>query len=456
MSRQLGLAIIPLYVALCLIIGGASAAGYWANMGLQLVALPIIFAALVVDRRTPMARPARQLCLLLVLLLLVVGAQLVPLPPALWTALPGRRSVVQGFVLLGEPLPWMPISLDPSRTVSSFLWLLPAFAVFLGIVRLGAFRPSWLAWVLAAVTTLSIAIGGLQIAGGEQSPWYFYDITNRGVTVGFFSNANHLATLLVATIPFLAALYLAAVARGRSVQKSSGLFVVLGGTLAAVIVGLVITASIAGIALSVPALAASLLMILSRRRRLPLWTPLLVTLLLAGSVAAAFSAPFNNNLTGAKARSQEDSRYNSFSKTIPAALEFLPTGSGIGTFQKIYRMREDPAHVDSFYMNHAHGDYFEVALETGVPGILLVLAFFLWWGRRTLAIWRSDDPDYFARAATIASAAILTHSIVDYPLRTAAIGAVFALCCGLMAGSRPRTREGQVERAAGGRHLIAD
>jgi O-antigen ligase len=454
--RRLGPAIVPVYMALCLVVGGASAGGYWANMALQLAALPIIAAALVVERGTPMARPARQLCGLLLALLLLVGTQLVPLPPALWTALPGRQSVVQGLALIGEPLPWMPLSLDPYRTLASFLWLLPAFAIFLGIVRLGAFRSSWLAWVLAAVTTLSIAIGALQVAGGEQSPWYFYAITNWGSPVGFFSNANHLATLMIATIPFLAALYLTAVARGRSMQKSSGLFVVLAGTLAAVIVGLIINTSIAGIALSVPVLAASLLMVASRMRRLPAWTPLVVVVLLAASVAVAFSAPFNNNLTGASVRTQEDSRYNSFAKTIPAAVDFLPAGSGIGTFQSIYRTREDPDKVDSFYMNHAHGDYFEIALETGIPGILLLFAFFFWWGTRTLAIWRSDDPDYFARAATIASAAILAHSIVDYPLRTAAICAVCAMCCSLMAGSRPRTREKEVGRSAKARHLTAD
>ena len=67
----------------------------------------------------------------------------------------------------------------------------------------------------------------MQLAGGMQSPWYFYDITNYGVAVGFFSNANHEATLLVATVPFLAALYLAATVKGRSAQHASGMLVIL-------------------------------------------------------------------------------------------------------------------------------------------------------------------------------------------------------------------------------------
>ena len=38
-----------------------------------------------------------------------------------------------------------------------------------------------------------------------------------------------------------------------------------------------------------------------------------------------------------------------------------------------------------------------------------------------------------SRAAVIASAAILAHSLVDYPLRTAAISALFAMCLAFLA-----------------------
>jgi O-antigen ligase len=450
------LAIIPFYLGLCLVFGGASAAGYWANMALQLAAIAIIMWAMIVRPSSAVSAPARQITAILLLALLVIALQLVPLPPALWTSLPGRQPVVQGFALLGQDLPWLPLSLDPYWTISSALWLLPAVAVLLGIVRLGAFRAPWLAWVIAGVTIVSVAVGALQIVGGSDSPWYFYEITNYGSTTGFFSNANHLATLMVATIPFLAALYLAMVARGRSVQKSSGLLIVLAGTLVVIAVGIVINASIAGLGLSVPVLAGSLLMILSRHRKLPKWTPVIVALLLAGSVAAVFTAPFGNNLTTEGAKSKEDSRYNSFTKSLAATRDFMPLGSGIGTFQQIYRTREDPATVDRYYMNHVHGDYLELALETGIPGLLVLALFLLWWARRCALIWKAEEPDYFARAATIASAAILAHSIVDYPLRTAAISAVFAMCCGLMAEPRAQTRRSERSRSKGARHLSAD
>jgi O-antigen ligase len=457
MTHYLRLGATPFFLALCLILGGASAAGLWANMALQLLAIPLILWAVLGERRSHVSTPARQLIWILLLLITLIAIQLVPLPPSIWTRLPGRQSVTEGLLMIGQPLPWMPLSLDRYATIASALWLLPAIAVLLGIIRLGSYRASGLAWVLAGVTIVSVAVGALQIAGGPESPAYLYEITNFGDSTGFFSNANHLATLMVATMPFLAALYLSAIARGRSMKKSSGLLVVLAGALTVLIVGIVINHSIAGVALSVPVLAASIFMLVSRKRRVPIWAAPVLAILLLGSVAMAFSAPFKNNLTVASEQAKEDSRYNSFRHSLAEARLFMPVGSGIGTFQQLYRTTEDPEQVDSFYMNHVHGDYIEIALETGLPGLVLVVLFLLWWGRRAAAIWSADEPDHFARAATVASVAILTHSIVDYPLRTAAISALFAMCCALMAEPRARVKPtAQADPSSEARHLAAD
>jgi O-antigen ligase len=429
-------------------------------MVLQLLAVLILFWAAISNRSAATPTPARQLFVLVGLMVALIGAQLIPLPPSVWTALPGRAQVADGFRMLGEPLPWLPISLSPARTLSSAFWLLPALAVLFGILRLGAFRASGLALALALVTVVSVALGALQIVAGEGSPWYLYEITNYGVTVGFFSNANHMATLLVTTIPFLAAVYVNARARGRSVHRNSGMFVVLAGTLIIVFVGLAANRSIAGLGLAIPALAGSLLMIMSHKRRLPAWLGGLVALLIAGAVVAVFSAPFGATLAGSEAQASQDDRRESFTRTIGAAQDYLPFGSGVGSYQEVYRTYEPHETITRYYMNHVHGDYIEVALETGLPGIVLILLFLLWWGRRTVAIWRAVEPDHFARAATIASAAILAHSLVDYPLRTAAISAVFALCCALMAEARAKTRRSrrrsEEEEKPAARHLSAD
>jgi O-antigen ligase len=449
--------LVPIFLVLCLLFGGASGGGYWANMALQLLAIPVILWGLVARRSAPLSSSARQLMLLLTLAILVILAQLVPLPPSIWTSLGGREEIVRGFEMLGQPLPWLPISLAPAKTLASALWMLPALAVLFGIVRLGGYKSTWLAAALIAFTAIAVGVSALQLAGGEMSSLYFYRITNRGAAVGFFANSNNQAELLVVAIPFVAMLYLTA-RRGGSLQKSSALLLLLVGALSVLLVGIAVNGSLAGIGLAVPALGAGALMILYRRKRLPVWAPVAAALLLAGSAALMLSAPFQNNLTSEEARSSEDSRYTSFGKSIGAARDYLPLGSGIGTFPEIYPRYENPETVTRWYMNHVHNDYIEVALETGLPGIVLMALFLLWWLRRVFQIWRADDPDHAARAATIASAVILTHSFVEFPLRTAAISAVFAMCLALMAEPRPRARKKNRDDkpSAQARHLSAD
>jgi O-antigen ligase len=453
--HRLHIGVVPAYLLICLVIGGASAAGYWANMVLQLLALPIICWALLVRRGAPISKPSRQIIFIALIGIAVVLAQLVPLPPAMWASLPGREHVADGFAALRLPLPWMPISLDPGQTLASLLWTLPALAVLLGMVRLGGFKPKWIAWAVIVVTAAAVVLGALQILGGPKSRWEIYEITNSGSATGFFANSNHMATLLLVSIPLLAALYLDATKRGKSARAAYALLVTLAGALAVILVGLAINGSLAGIGLSVPVVGATLLMVLARKRRIPAWSALIVLAVATAPIYVIFKGPFGNNLVGAEA-SSSGSRQESFGISSQAASDFMPMGSGLGTFQRIYRLYEDPQAVDPVYMNHVHGDYIEFALEAGLPGLLVLLIFFGWWARRAFIVFRAEERDFFATAAVIASGAILAHSIVDYPIRTAAISAVFAACCALMAEARPRAQKALRARGAAGRHLSAD
>jgi O-antigen ligase len=169
------------------------------------------------------------------------------------------------------------------------------------------------------------------------------------------------------------------------------------------------------------------------------------------TVVTIVVGPFGNNLFGAQKANVELSRQTSFALTVRAAHDYFPIGSGTGSFQPVYHMQEPLASVTTTFMNHAHSDWLELLLETGIVGLAFAALFLTWWGVRLRAIWRAKEPDPFAQAAVIATAAIMLHSVVDYPLRTAALSAVFAACIGLMSGVRPYTQRSRQPSLA--RHL---
>ena len=230
-SHPLRGAVVPLFLLACLLLGGSTRAA-WPNMALQLGAIVILAWAALATPRAQSGLPGRNWCAVCAMVALVL-LQLIPLPPAVWSALPGRDMVVRGYELLGQPLPWLPLSLAPYETMTSALWLLPPLAIIAAILRLGAYRELWLAIALGLAAFAGVLLGVLQVTSGDvlNSPWYLYAITNNGKATGFFANSNHMATLLIVTIPFMVALL------GRKAQRPAlcpagcGRYAILGGAI---------------------------------------------------------------------------------------------------------------------------------------------------------------------------------------------------------------------------------
>jgi O-antigen ligase len=433
-SRQRAL-VAPAYLFACLVLGG-SAQGIWQNMILQLAGVAIIAWAAVDKGSEPLSRSARHLLIIGIAVIAVVALQLVPLPPHVWVHLGPRGNLAQGFRALGIAIPPEPVSVAPARTLDSLLGVIPPLAIVCAMVRLRAYRPQWLAVALIAGTLAGIALGALQVASSsaELSPWYLYEDTSPGRGVGFFANADHMATLLVVTIPFLAAMI--ATGKSTNMQRYSAIVATAAGLAIVILVGLALNRSLAGYGLALPVIAASALVILPAGSRLRAWVVSSALLLVIGAVFALETTAIGSGRIGEHASTAVQSRAELLSTTSRAASDFMPFGSGLGSFQSVYPLYERPEQVTTTYVIHAHNDFAEVALELGIAGILLMILFLAWWGAAVWRAWRSPESGPFARAAAIASAAVLIHSLVDFPLRTAAIAAVFGTCLALLADNR--------------------
>ncbi len=425
-------------LALCFAFGGDTR-GHALRLALvELAALPLLVLAAGRLIRTGHWREHRLALGLLGAIAAIPLIQLIPLPPAVWTGLPGRDQLVLALDLAGLQPGWSPLTLTPELTWRSVLALVPPAAMLMAALTLSPLQRARLISLCLAAAVVGILLGVAQMAGaGERIfPW---GANTPDTLRGFFANRNHLASMILAVLPFGIVLGAASL-RQRDGDRRALWF-------AAVLVGLVTIAvaairSRAGIMLYGPVMASSLLAawIASGRGR-----PAPALLALLGAAGAALTAVAVLALPPIMARFESQNselRLDRWPVVAEAAQTYLPLGSGIGSFDAVYRSVEPLNTLGPKFLNQAHNDYLETWLEAGWPGVAVILGFFVWYGRRSWSAWKappSGERD-LQRAASIAIGVFLLHSIGDYPLRTAALAVVLALCCGLLELSKLSTR----------------
>jgi O-antigen ligase len=274
---------------------------------------------------------------------------------------------------------------------------------------------------------LGVFVGAIQVAGGPESSAYLYSIHSAGA-VGFFANQNHMATLLLVGIPMAAGLIVSTKSDRR--KTSIATLGVGAALLVLILVGIGLTASRAAIILSVPVIVASATLFPKVAR----WRGIALAVAVLGLIGAVVIVATNPiGATTTDTMDQPSSRIEIWTTSEAAIRDNLAVGTGLGSFEKVYHRYEDPTRITHSFINHAHNDYLELVVELGAAGLLLIIAFLAWWLIAVVKIWTSTLSSPLARASTIATAAILAHSAVDFPIRTQAISAIFAACIAIMA-----------------------
>ncbi len=445
------------YTVACLIFGGGSREGFVADAALQGLAVPLLLIAswrLIDVPSADGGGRGRALLAGCALIALFPLAQMVPLPPSIWSLLPERSDFESNLLAAGLDIGWLPLSVAPSMTWLSALALLPPFAIFLSVLQFDYVERRRLSLAMLLVGMVSVGLGLLQVAQGTTSALRFYEYTNTTEAVGFFANRNHYSALLYCLVLIATAFAVASIAdfarTGLSLKstRSTPYMIAVLASFAAVVILVAAQAmarSRAGLGLTVVALIGALALgylaplgtTKSRENKDfgPAARGAIRLLVAAIALAALLGTQFAlyRVLHRFDFDAMADVRWPYARNTIEAAVAYMPFGSGMGTFVFAYVPFEKLTdNAERIFANRAHNDFLELWLEAGLAGLILMVVFVIWTFLALWRVWRRGLPgaghsdNLLACAAALALVLLLAHSTVDYPLRTTAMMGVFA------------------------------
>lgn len=451
-TPHLPFALLAVLLGFLWLAGGASRADVMGQVVVRSVAWAVLIAFVILGPR-PRLREVKGPAFFVFAATALAAIQLVPLPPALWTELPGRDLLTRAATVLGEEQPWRPISISPGATLNALSSLIVAIVTLLlsaALTRAAHWRT---ASILLALVVAASLLGLVQFSGARFDHPLINDVA-RSVS-GSFANRNHFA--LFAAIGCILAPAWAFPEEGRAKWKplsALGLLVLFAliilatGSRSGMVVGIV------GIGLGLMNVRSQLQ---SKLRRLPRGWALALIVSAAGAliVAVILSVTLDRAVSVERAsvlEAGEDLRVRALPVIIEMTKLYFPVGSGLGAFDPVYRIHEPSALLGTAYLNHAHNDWLEVVLDAGLLGLLLLIAVVVWWLRRSARVWtiRNTRDGMLPRTGSGILLLVMLASVTDYPVRTPMIMAVVVLAAvWLSTGVRPQP---STEAAATGAH----
>lgn len=438
-----GAALCMALVACAMILGGGGTTNPQTEMVLQVLTAAVMIPLVASPSwQHGLGQVHGAAWLLAGLVLLLPSLQLIPLPPAIWQALPGRDIEVRSLALANAQQSWMPLSMAPARTFASLLAIICPVLLMLQVSRLSLRGRNWLCTTIVAVAGLSVLLGVLQLSHTGGLDWSLYSQFSKGFLVGFQANRNAQADILL-----IALLALGVVVATRLADGKSHLFTWFGFWMGLLVflVGVFMTGSRTGISLLLLTLAFLAVMLwpsLSSRRHAAKWMGGLLAVLAAAAVLLSQLTSVQKVL-GRFSISRE-ARWDLWADTWFAIQQVWPFGSGIGTIVPMLEAAERLDVVDSTAPVRAHNDWLEWVLEGGLPGIvilgLIILVVVMLAVRALLAVNRSR-PAPARRAQVVFACGVMLiealHAIVDYPLRSMSLATLTAVAAAFLLDAVP-------------------
>jgi hypothetical protein len=372
--------------------------------------------------------------------------QLIPLPPAIWQALPGREIEIQALSLMGADKRFMPLSVAPERTFASLLAMVVPVLYMIQISRLDHIGRSWMFVTVVAMVICSILLGVMQLSRTGGFVWSFYSHLHAGYIFGF--NADHNAEADLLHIGLLSLSVLVATVDMKAHSRAL-IWTTYGILAVAIVLAIVMTGSRTGIllmAISAPSCLAILWDSLRRDMALSLRQISICVCAILSLVCAAALLLWNNPAVQnviMRFYFVTEGRGDIWRDSAFALRGVWPWGGGIGSFPRLYNAAERLETVSLTFAGRAHCDWLEWTIECGLPGLVvlsatlgIVLAMIGTGMVRTLRAEPNLPESRAARAQILMSCALLlilgAHSINEFPLRAMSIACMAGLATAIL------------------------
>ncbi|MEP2987427.1 MAG: O-antigen ligase family protein [Parasphingorhabdus sp.] len=421
--------------------------------------LAILFCAYAFTVKAPGQWSGRLFPIYIVgALLMLTILQLVPLPPSIWTGLAGRQVFADIAVFAGIEQPWRPLSLSPSQTMNSLFSLTVPIAAIMLYLNLDQSYRKRAVTVIIVLCIISALWSIFQLVGPPRSSLYLYRISNYGAGVGLFSNRNHQAVLL-ATAVIMLGWY--AGCQKPNIKMSTLRYY---GSIAMIIVCvplIFVTGSRAGLLLMAPGLILAMFFIYfgqfssrnpaqhsapRKRKANPTLSRrgVFFASIFAVVGIAILSVIFSRSLAYDRLFGEGgigELRIQVLPTLLIMVGEYMPWGSGFGSFESVYKIYEPLELLGPNYLNQAHNDWVQFLIEGGAAAILLAAVAIGWFLRAVIRLaksWKSSrNRKYHMLMCVGVIVFLLAASLGDYPLRVPLIMAIFAVfACMLNDGTK--------------------
>ncbi|MEQ1497490.1 MAG: O-antigen ligase family protein [Novosphingobium sp.] len=426
-----------LLLACALVLGGGGSPAPLPELLLEWLALAVAAAWFLLPatrdawRKVPGA--AWLVCLFAAAVPIV---QLVPLPPALWHALPGREAEIEALSLIGRQDTWRPLTMAADRTLASLLSLLPPLVLLVVVSTLPLRTRLVLALAVVLAGLASLTVGTIQLTASPDSLVQFYGVTTPTLR-GFQANHNATADLLLAAlIGWVLAIRIAAI-RGYLPNRAGPVLGLSALGIALFSFGVFFTTSRMGIGLLPLAILAALALLKSWMPQLSRKTAL-GALALAAVLAIALVALLQLNPAmariGQRFSFDKELRVELWKDGLYTARKHYPVGVGMGNFVPALVAEERLEVVRPAMPNRAHNEYVELSVEAGLFGLIAWAAVIALIARAALQARLRANRSARAEAmfAGTVLAVLALHSMVDYPFRSMALAAIGALCAAML------------------------